>query len=258
MNSYEQKQEERRQRYLDRAEKAMDKHDSLHEKSREMMSIIPMGQPIHSTADRNYREKAWNKVGQAVRERDKSEYYESKADSVGCGGISSDDPEAVRKVKDELTTLESDREHMKRINREYKKVKDLNKIDAPDHLKKKGLSILTHQAYYGKPFPPYALQNLGANIRRYKKRLDSMQREAGKEEREPIKGNGWKIVDCKEDNRIRVYFDGKPPKEVCKVMRSNGFVFSRQNMAWQRQLNGNGRWAAQNATAQIDNGNMLD
>ena len=258
MNEYEAKQEERRQRYLDRSEKAMANHDSLHEKSREMMSIIPMGQPIHGAADRNYREKAWNKIGQAVREQEKAEYYENKADSVGSGGISSDDPDAVVKIKEELAELEADRDHMKRINREYKKVKDMDSIEMPEHLKKKGLSVLAHQAYYGKPFPPYALQNLGANIRRYKKRLENLQSEAQKEEREPIQGNGWKIVDCKDDNRIRVTFDdGKPPKEVCKVMRSNGFVFSRQNMAWQRQLNGNGRWAAQNATKQIDSGNML-
>jgi len=249
MNEYEAKQEERRQRYLDRSEKAMANHDSLHEKSREMMSIIPMGQPIHSAADRAYREKAWAKVGQAVRESEKAEHYTSKADSVGCGGISSDDPEAVRKVKEELASLESDREHMRRVNREYKLTKDMDKIEMPDHLRRYA---------YGEPFQPYAFTNLGAKIRRYKKRLESLQREAQKEEREPIQGNGWKIVDCKDDNRIRVYFDGKPPKEVCKVMRSSGFVFSRQSMAWQRQLNGNGRWAAQNATAQIDNGNMLD
>ena len=49
-----------------------------------MMSVIPMGQPIlvghySEQRDRNYRERAWNKMGKGVGELDKAKYYADRA-----------------------------------------------------------------------------------------------------------------------------------------------------------------------------------
>lgn len=67
-----------------RAIKAQERSDGLSKTASEMASIIPMGQPIlighHSEKrDRRYREKISNKMGQSVKEREKSDYYRTKA-----------------------------------------------------------------------------------------------------------------------------------------------------------------------------------
>ena len=49
-----------------------------------MMDAIPTGQPLlvdhHSyKTDRNYRDRAWNKMGKAVETDKKADYYRHKA-----------------------------------------------------------------------------------------------------------------------------------------------------------------------------------
>jgi len=102
-NSYEEKQQARRERYEELSDKARKQSHAAHQKSRDMMSAIPMGQPIlvghHSEArDRRYREKAWDKLGQGVKLGEKADYYADKAASVGKAGISADDANAIAKL----------------------------------------------------------------------------------------------------------------------------------------------------------------
>ena len=81
--------------------------------------------------------------------------------------------------------------------------------------------------------------NNNANIRRIKQRIKALEaRECFVDSREEFEGYAL-IVDT-SDNRVRTEFDDKTNSETCKFMRKNGFVFSRQNMAWQRQLNQGG------------------
>ena len=97
-SAYIDKQNARRERFAELADKNAKLSEGAHQKSRDMMSVIPMGQPIHGTKDRNYREKAWDKLGQAVQLDKKSKYYEEKAKSVGRAGISADDANAIAKL----------------------------------------------------------------------------------------------------------------------------------------------------------------
>ena len=97
-SAYTDKQNARRERFEELADKNAKLSEGAHQKSRDMMSVIPMGQPIHGAKDRNYREKAWDKLGQAVQLDKKSKYYEEKAKSVGRAGISADDANAIAKL----------------------------------------------------------------------------------------------------------------------------------------------------------------
>ena len=49
---------------------------------------------------------------------------------------------------------------------------------------------------------------------------------------------------CKEDNRLRIYFDEKPDEAVRLELKSNGFKWSPKAGAWQRQLTANAFHAA--------------
>ena len=86
--------------------------ERLHEHAHQMADVIPFGQPIlvghHSEGrDRRYRERIHNTFGKAFATMDKAGHYERKAASVGTGGISSDDPDAVDKLKAKTGIVEA-------------------------------------------------------------------------------------------------------------------------------------------------------
>ena len=94
MNSYEEKQESRKQRLLDRADKADRDSDAAYKSSHDATAGIPFGQPIlvghHSEArHRRALDKSWNQMGKCVALSDHAKDLRSKADSVGTGGSSS-------------------------------------------------------------------------------------------------------------------------------------------------------------------------
>jgi hypothetical protein len=102
MNSYEEKQAARKARLEDRASSAQAESATVYKRAKTMASAIPFGQPIlvghHSEGrDRNYRGRIHGTFGKAFALSDKAEHYAQKAASVGTGGISSDDPDAVIK-----------------------------------------------------------------------------------------------------------------------------------------------------------------
>ena len=104
LNRYEERQQNRLDRYEALADKATVKSTVLATRSNQMAECIPFGQPIlvghHSEKrDRNFRSKIHSIMGKSVQEMKKAEYYQNKADSVGKGGISSDDPNAIEKLK---------------------------------------------------------------------------------------------------------------------------------------------------------------
>ena len=247
MNEYEQKLENKRQRYLDLATKKHSEANALTNQSHEMASVIPFGQPIlighHSErADRSYRNKIENKMFKAIDASKTANYYEQKADSIGKGGISSDDPDAVKKLKEKLAGLESLQERMKAANKAIKKndIEALHKLGYNDSQ----IAKLKTPDFCGRiGYPSYALTNNNANIRSTKERIEHLEKIASIEP---------KIIECEdkgyiykeEDNRCQFIFDGKPADEVRNILKQNAFKWSPSRGAWIRQLTGNGQWAA--------------
>ncbi len=121
MNSYEEKQEARKQRYLELADKSRQESENRCNQAGAMAAIIPLGQPIlighHSEKrDRNYRAKIDRTYRKSFEAMEKAKHYEEKAASVGMGGISGDDPEAVNKLRAQLESLEQSQQSMKAAN----------------------------------------------------------------------------------------------------------------------------------------------
>ena len=99
MNSYEQKQEARRERFEDLADKADREADGRFGAAHRLADAIPFGQPIlvgHHSEKRARRDqdRIHNNMGKGVEAQKKAGYYRSKADGVGRAGISGDDPDA--------------------------------------------------------------------------------------------------------------------------------------------------------------------
>ena len=51
--------------------------------------------------------------------------------------------------------------------------------------------------------------------------------------------NGGKIVHNKEINRIQFLFASIPNEDIRKLLKSNGFHWSKKEQAWQREFNQN-------------------
>lgn len=50
---------------------------------------------------------------------------------------------------------------------------------------------------------------------------------------------GVKVVQNVNDNRLQLFFEGKPENEMITKLKKNGFKWSPRNKAWQRQLTPN-------------------
>ena len=230
-NSYEEKQEAKRERYAERAEKLRADAERLEKAARSRASHIPMGQPIlrgHHSERKHRRDldKINRDTDRALESYRKAEHYERKARSYGnSGAISADDPEAVTKLQAKLARLETQREDIKTSNKAARKA-GLPTTDA------------------------YGLTNLGATIRQVRERIKTLEAEkaraakAAKVQAPVIQCEGFTIEECVEDNRLRFIFEGKPSAEIRAIMKAHGFRWAPSVCAWQRQLTENARMQA--------------
>ena len=103
-----------------------------------------------------------------------------KIRGTGRGGISADDPEAVRKLKLKLAGLERDQEKMKAVNAHYRKHKTLDGCPqlAPDEAEKIQASMARDWRKDPKPYPSFHLTNNNAMIRQTKKRIEELSTKA--------------------------------------------------------------------------------
>lgn len=253
MNTYELRQEDRRERYFDRAEKARQESNRRGQMAIDMGRIM-QGEPIkigHHSEKRHRRDiqRMDDNMHRAALLSKKAQYYEDKADGVGKGGISSDDPEAVQKLKAKLEGLEGWQAEMKRINKQYRS----GGWDAVTGLSETTVETcrraMAATPWEKKPFPTYATSNNNANIKRIQKRIKSL--ETVIVAREPIKGPGFTITEHPDERRIWCEFDTKPDRETCLKMRRNGWRWSRDRMAWVRHLNANGRYCVRFIVAEL-------
>ena len=173
--------------------------------------------------------------------------------SIGHGGISSDDPAALTKLEKKLARLEADQEKMKSVNAYYRKHKTLD--GCPD-LSAETIEQTRSDAekgfpFEGKPFPTWALSNNSANIRRVKQRIEELRQAAENPAPDGWVFDGGKVEMNKDMNRVQIIFDDKPDADIRTLLKSYGFRWAPSVGAWQRQLNRNGIYAAEQVTKQI-------
>lgn len=268
MNSYEQKQEDRRDRLLAASTRADATAENALDRSHQMLDAIPFGQPIlvghySEGRDRRYRARSEALMRRGISESQRAEELRRRAASVGTAGISSDDPDAIEKIRERVAALKARQDRMKAINSAHARyVKALAKTDSVSGdprtaadlaLDAEGFSddeknlIRTYKPDYSwepHPHPPYRFQNNGANIRRLEQRIEQLERDAKRETVEVAPVEGLRIIQDVEDNRVRIIFDGKPAEEVRRYLKGHGFRWSPMAGAWQRHLNNSGVYAA--------------
>jgi hypothetical protein len=248
--------ESRKERRLDNAHRQELKNrklsKSFYERSTSMARCIPMGQPIlvghHSEKrDRRFRKRMWNIMGKSVAANDKAKYYEEKAEAIESNrSISSDDPDAIEKLKEKIATAVDRQDFMKAGNKIVKS-KKLTIEQKIEQLKAAGHSAMILQPdFCGRVgYADYELTNNNANIRRMKQRLEQLEKalinavEIGDTEEE-YPDLDLIVRHVRTINRIQLIFSGKPSVQIRNLLKSHGFRWAPSEGAWQRHLNGVG------------------
>jgi len=165
--------------------------------------------------------------------------------------IKTDDPNASEKIETKIAKLEKQREDMKAINKLIRKYfKNGEPEISPEKLKEfkehmhtqfnmdeKQICHLIEPNYRGKiiGFERWQLQNLGANITRYKKRVSEVETTQSTVINDEF-SNGITVT-ISQDQKICIHFGFKPSEEVRTLLKSKSFKFSRnRNNAWVRKF----------------------
>ncbi len=219
--AYKAKQEAKATRYRQLADKAHKESKTAFDASDKLGEMIPFGQPIlvghHSERmmRRNY-ERIHDLFGKGLELKDKAEHYEHKAElRENPRAVSSDDPEAIKKIQSEIDALENKRHYLKH---EYQVIPGISDFkEGSDHWRR------------------IHLESISRNIREKQKRIEALRQV---QEMPSIDKtiNNIRILTDKDENRIKLFFPSKPTPEIIKKLKENGFHWSPFNKAWQRMI----------------------
>lgn len=158
--------------------------------------------------------------------------------------IKSTDTHAIKKLQEKIKAIEAEKDFIKRSEKavkEYQRTNDFtvfSKYDIPndkaneyiDQIKRFGYALLS------------GLNNKNAEIRRIKERIAILEKNQAKGTDE-ILIEGGKIVYNGEAQRLQIFFDGIPSKEVREALKANAFKWAPTAKAWQRTLTENAKYA---------------
>jgi hypothetical protein len=245
-NAYGAKKAAHLDRMREHAARLRSEAEARETSAKESASHIPFGQPIlvgHHSEKRHRRdiERIHQGFAKAHELTKEAEALEQRADrSERSGAISSDDPDAIDKLRERLASVEHDRERMNVANLA---VRSANPRDA---LRTIGFSeSLIEKALTPDPmghigFPPYALKNASAEAARLRERIRLLEARAARPSPTPLFGFGVRIEEA--DNRVRIIFDTKPDEATRAALKGSGFRWSPNAGAWQRHAS-NAAWS---------------
>ena len=254
MNTFQEKRQAKIERYKELAEKNKDRAESRYSAYRSIQDRIPLGQPImvghHS--ERGHRadiKRMDSHLGKMSEHFDKAEYYERKAEAIENNkSIFIEDPEALEKLSDRLTALKNLRDAYKTFNKTWRKEglekaieqwpgdKDSIRQLVNIYCKRFNHETQQNEFYDVKCLPSYLLVNLGAKIKRYESKVETVKEVKSMDDNLIFEKEGIKA--CIEEMRVNVYFDSIPNEELrSKLKRSPlALKWSPMSKAWTRKL----------------------
>lgn len=242
-SNYEEKKQARIEAYQRLAVKSTALSASLWKETQQMSNMMN-GQPIlvgHHSEGRHRRgiEKMHSKMSRSVEADKKAGYYEDRAEAVASNkAISSDDPDALQKLKDKLARLQEAQELWKQINAIIrKKVDVVVKLQALGMSESTAIKLTTGSSVWDIGIPKYRLTNNNGNMARIKERIAQLEKISKLESSVEEGPNSLvKLVVSVEDNRVQLFFQGKPSEQIRKELKGAGFHWAPSVSAWMRQI----------------------
>lgn len=200
--------------------------------------------PVKRAEKANNRERSASEAFSRLRERS----FASVKRIYNANIRASQDPveEAKKNVKKESDLLSKMKEANKVIR--SKKLSDEEKIEK---LKDQGIEpkeIIKRMSgdYAGRlGYPSYELTNCRGRLKNNEARLAQLEKRASGNAEEETFGD-IKVIHNEPENRIQIFFDGKPDFEIRKALKSNGFRWTPSKGCWQCYNSDNGKWKYQN------------
>lgn len=255
LNPYEEKKAARLARMRARADRIRVEASAAETSARAIADRIPFGQPIlvgHHSEKRHRRDldRIHRGFGKAHELAKEAEAVDRRADRAErSGAVSSDDPDAIEKLRDKLASVERDRARMVQANRAVRSrdpKRALAELGFSDSLVEKALTP-DPMGHIG--FPPYALKNAAAEAARLRERIRLLEERKNRPAPETLFGLGVRIEES--DNRVRVIFDAKPDEATRAELKRAGFRWSPTVGAWQRHAS-NAAWYEAKRIARIE------
>ncbi|EIQ02187.1 hypothetical protein OpiT1DRAFT_00770 [Opitutaceae bacterium TAV1] len=163
--------------------------------------------------------------------------------------ICSGDADAIERLEARLDAEKTRHERNKLINATIRKHLKADRQAKLAALLGIGLSLslakkyLTPDCFGGIGVASFTLSNASANIRRVEQRLEHLKR--GKAAPDVVKeGQNARLEDCPAENRIRLFFPGKPDEPIRDNLKSHGFRWTPSLGCWQAYRN---HWSIQTA-----------
>lgn len=259
MRPYAERRASRIARLQERAAAKKEEAAAAFRRADQIANVIPMGQPIlvgHHSEKRHRKDLARidNGMRRGIEATKEATELERRASAAATNeAISSDDPDALNKLRVKLAKLESERARYKDINAILRTVKlrarkdgvawEPLAISALVDLKlSEGLArdLVTPDFAGRVGIPDYQITNTGAEVRRLEKRIAELESRAARSASAAPERYGDIRVE-ESENRVRVYFPGKPSEAIRSRLKSAGFRWSPSEGAWQRMAS-EGAW----------------
>lgn len=153
----------------------------------------------------------------------------------------------LQKLQEKLDSLLNSHEIMKSVNKivrdkEGRKEERIIEAGLDKAITKE---VLTPNFVGAIGFAPYALSNNNACIARVRHQIEVEKKNIQSRENGNVEYmiGPVKVLENVDDNRLQLFFNGKPHTVQLNSLKSNGFKWSPKNKAWQRQLTDNARHA---------------
>lgn len=164
--------------------------------------------------------------------------------------IKSTDNNAMTKLQQKLKMLQDRKTMLKNgvvAAKEYRKNKDLSVFKKYNIDKETTDTIVKHIDNGGSPtekgmYNWFTMPYLNRDIKEVEKRIAILEKNQSQGEKETLI-EGGKIVYNGEAQRLQIFFDGIPSKEVREALKANAFKWAPTAKAWQRTLTENAKYA---------------
>lgn len=242
-SDYEEKKEARIERMKELAEKNEAASTEFYKASNRIADMIPFGQPIlvgHHSEKRHRRdaERIHGYMGKSVEASNKAEYYKERAEAAeNNDSISSDDPQAIEKLKAKLDKLTKKQEFYKATNKIVRSAKlsdnaKIEKLVAMGVKEETAAEFIKPGTYGILGFPQYRLTNNNATIKTVKQRIERLQKIEAMPDEEKTYGDVT-VKALASENRVQMFFPGKPSEEIRTELKRSGYRWSPMNGCWQ-------------------------
>ena len=213
----------------------------LHSHSRCISSMItgPSNFPVRRAQKRNDIEH--RRLGELIDFRERAKRAIIRNLRPDLAPIMAGDADAIERLQDKLSKLERLQARMKAINAAHKAFKknpdSLFDADLSEQEKASIRAYVPAYSWEPHPFAPFQLTNNNATIRATKARIEQLTRAKATPDKAIECASGLRVEDCPADNRVRLFFPGKPESSVRDTLKANGFRWSPTIGAWQAYRN---------------------